>query len=209
MEQSKFYQIKNITEQEYTLVGCDGSVITRPIQDVDRLASAFTIQDSKDGDILACNEEILLFKSYSVQERISLYCWYNGQTNNFHNKEVVDVSLNKRNKIFPATKEQRDALMKAINDAGYKWNTETKTLEKLIQPKFKVGDMVRHKKTNRDDVYEISKVFDDSYCIDGFPWLIFIEYQDQYELVTNKFDPKTLKPLDRVLAKNDSSDYNL
>lgn len=33
-----------------------------------------------------------------------------------------------------------------MNDAGYKWNTETKTLEKLIQPKFKVGDMVRHKK---------------------------------------------------------------
>ena len=130
MEQSKFYQIKNITEQEYTLVGCDGSVITRPIQDVDRLASAFTIQDAKDGDILACNEEILLFKSYSAQERISLYCWYNGQTNNFHNKEVVDVSLNKRNKIFPATKEQRDALMKAMNDAGYEWNAEKKELKK-------------------------------------------------------------------------------
>ena len=46
----------------------------------------WTIQDAKDGDVLACNEEILLFKSYSVQGRISLYCWYNGQTNNFHNK---------------------------------------------------------------------------------------------------------------------------
>ena len=207
MEQSKFYQIKNITEQEYTLVGCDGSVITRPIQDVDRLASAFTIQDAKDGDILACNEEILLFKSYSVQERISLYCWYNGQTNNFHSKEVIDTLLTKRNKVCPATKEQRDLLFQKIKEAGYEWDVDKKELKKLVKPKFKVGDMVRHKKTNRDDVYEISKVFDDSYCIDGFPWLIFIEYQDQYELVTNKFDPKTLKPLDRVLAKNDSSDY--
>lgn len=207
MEQSKFYQIKNITEQEYTLVGCDGSVITRPIQDVDRLASAFTIQDAKDGDILACNEEILLFKSYSVQERISLYCWYNGQTNNFHSKEVIDTLLTKRNKVCPATKEQRDLLFQKIKEAGYEWDVDKKELKKLVKPKFKVGDMVRHKKTNRDDVYEISKVFDDSYCIDGFPWLIFIEYQDQYELVTNKFDPKTLKPLDSVLAKNDSSDY--
>ena len=130
MEQSKFYQIKNITEQEYTLVGCDGSVITRPIQDVDRLASSFTIQDAKDGDILACNEEILLFKSYSVQESISLYCWYNGQTNNFHSKEEIDISLNKRHKIFPATKEQRDTFMKAMNDARYEWDAEKKELKK-------------------------------------------------------------------------------
>ena len=200
------WYIDSLDNKNYQVSDGKGNYNYFPISKQDEM-HLWTIQDAKDGDILACNEEILLFKSYSVQERISLYCWYNGQTNNFHNKEVVDVSLNKRNKIFPATKEQRDALMKAMNDGGYKWNTETKTLEKLIQPKFKVGDMVRHKKTNRDDVYEISKVFDDSYCIDGFPWLIFIEYQDQYELVTNKFDPKTLKPLDRVLAKNDSSDY--
>ena len=90
----------------------------------------FTIQDAKDGDVLACEEEILLFKSYSVQVRISLYCWYNGQTNNFHSKEVNDVSLNIRNKIFPATKEQRDALMKAMNEAGYEWDIEKKELKK-------------------------------------------------------------------------------
>lgn len=74
----------------------------------------WTIQDAKDGDVLACNEEILLFKSYSAQERIYLYCWYNGQTNNFHSKEATDILLTKRNKIHPATKEQHDALMKAI-----------------------------------------------------------------------------------------------
>ena len=136
MEQSKFYQIKNITEQEYTLVGYDGSVITRPIQDVDRLASAFTIQDAKDGDVLACNEEILLFKSYSVpQGRISLYCWYNGHTNNFHSKEVTDILLTTTNKVCPATKEQRDTLMKAMNDAGYEWDAENKELKKLVNLK--------------------------------------------------------------------------
>ena len=90
----------------------------------------WTIEDAKDGDVLACNEEILLFKSYSVQGRISLYCWYNGQTNNFHNKEVIDISLNKRNKICPATKEQRDTFMKAMNDAGYEWDAEKKELKK-------------------------------------------------------------------------------
>ena len=91
----------------------------------------WTIQDAKDGDILACNEEILLFKSYSkLQGRISLYCWYNGHTNNFHSKEVIDILLTTRNKVCPATKEQRDALMKAMNDAGYEWDAENKELKK-------------------------------------------------------------------------------
>ena len=90
----------------------------------------WTIEDANDGDVLACKEEILLFKSYSVQERISLSCWYNGHTNNFHSKEEIDISLNKRHKIFPTTKEQRDTFMKAMNDAGYEWDAEKKELKK-------------------------------------------------------------------------------
>lgn len=103
----------------------------------EELIREWTIQDAKDGDILACNEEILLFKSYSaLQGRISLYCWYNGHTNNFHSKEVIDILLTTRNKVCPATKEQHDLLFQKIKEAGYKWNYETKTLEKLIKPKF-------------------------------------------------------------------------
>ena len=74
--------------------------------------------------------------------------------------------------------------------------------EESIKPKFKVGDRIRHKETNKDDVYEISEVYDDFYGIDGFNWGIYIKYQDQYELVPNKFDPKTLKPFDRVIIRN-------
>ena len=73
---------------------------------------------------------------------------------------------------------------------------------KVKKPKFKVGDRIRHKETNKDDVYEISKVYDDSYGIAGFTWMINMKYQDQYELVPNKFDPKTLKPFDRVIIRN-------
>ena len=93
----------------------------------------WSIQDAKDGDVLACNEEILLFKSYSVQGRISLYCWYNGQTKNFHSKEVDNTSLTTRNKIFPATKEQRDTLFAKMKEAGYEWNADKKELKKIEQ----------------------------------------------------------------------------
>ena len=95
----------------------------------EKLIREWTIQDAKDGDVLACNEEILLFKSYSEHGRFSLYCWYNEHTNNFHSNEVIDILLTTINKVYPATKEQRDALMKAINDAGYEW-TEKKELKK-------------------------------------------------------------------------------
>ena len=79
--------------------------------------------------------------------------------------------------------------------------------EEPIKPKFKVGDKIRHKETNKDDVYEISKVYDDSYGIVGFNWGIYMKYQDQYELVPNKFDPKTLKPFDKVLVR-DTADFS-
>lgn len=75
------------------------------------------------------------------------------------------------------------------------------TLEKLIVPKFKVGDKIRHKTANIDYVLEISRVYDDSYGIVGCGWMVSMEYQNEYELVPNKFNPKTLQPFDKVLVR--------
>ena len=131
MEQNKFYQIKNITEKEYTLVGCDGSVITRPIQDVDRLASAFTIQDAKNGDVLVNGSNIFIF-NFINNRRLMGYCHVNMDDENFYN----DIGRNEcfctiDAPITPATKEQHDALMKAMNEAGYEWDVEKKELKRL------------------------------------------------------------------------------
>ena len=124
------WKIEGRLNQFYILEGVEGGESRPTIDWVDKTFHLWTIQDAEDGDILACKEEILLFKSYSVQGRISLYCWYNGQTNNFHSKEVIDISLNKRHKIFPATKEQRDLLLQKMKEAGYEWDTKKKELKK-------------------------------------------------------------------------------
>ena len=100
--------------------------------------------------------------------------------------------------LFPS-KEQRD---------WSKFTAPWLKKEESIKPKFKVGDRIRHKETNKDDVYEISKVYDGSYGIAGFNWGIYMKYQDQYELVPNKFDPKTLKAFDRVIIKPDNGDWH-
>ena len=61
-----------------------------------------------------------------------------------------------------ATEEEREKLFKAIKDNGYKWNPKTKTLEKLVEPKFKVGDKIVKKKGISVPV-EITSVGDDFY----------------------------------------------
>jgi hypothetical protein len=128
MEQSKFYQIKNVTEHEYTLVDCDGSAITRPIQDVDKSASAFTIQDAKAGDVLASNRSIFIFSQEYMAGKPEAYC---GVMNGLFIVEPEDCWTNE--KCYPATKEQRDLLSLKMKEAGYKWDAEHKQLKKIEQ----------------------------------------------------------------------------
>ena len=127
------YKVEKIENYEYTLRHILGGSLCLSFSN-EKLIREWAIQDAKDGDVLACNEEILLFKSYSeLQGCISLYCWYNGHTNNFHSKEVIDILMTTTNKIYPATKEQRDTLMKAMNDDGYEWDVEKKELRKNVR----------------------------------------------------------------------------
>lgn len=170
----------------------------------------WSIQDAKDGDILTCNDEILLFKSSELKEHISLYCWYNGLINKFYSKEVNDILLTTINKICPATKEQRDLLFQKLKEAGYKWNAKTKTLEKLVKPKFKVGNKIIYtlrKYRGLSSQCIISEITDDKYIFTDGSYIL-ISDQDSWELVPDKkqkFDPKTLKPFDKVLGRGHDS----
>ena len=76
-----------------------------------------------------------------------------------------------------------------------------------IKPKFKVGDKIRHKTNNKDDVYEISAVYDNFYGLVDFAFMLDMKYQDLYELVPNKFDITTLIPFEsKVLTRNGDRD---
>ena len=101
-----------------------------------------------------------------------------------------------------ATEEERQKLFQAIKDSGYKWNSETKTLEK-IEPNFKVGDRIRHKKETKWTC--VIRRVDDRYWVDGHPtcYTIPLDEQDEYELVPDKFDITTLVPFEsRVLVRD-------
>ena len=110
----------------------------------------WSIADAQDGDVLVCEDkEYLLFKSFSNTDgRIKLYCWYNGQTGNFH-LGGVDTKLRKEAFICPATKEQQDTFFAKMKEAGYEWHSDTKELIEIVQKpadkpehKFKVGHWI-------------------------------------------------------------------
>lgn len=103
-----------------------------------------------------------------------------------------------------ATEEEKQKLFAAIKAKGYKWNSETKTLEKLIKPKFKVGNIVQNKDCYKVKITEVN-IEDECYGYEsliahGIGGISFNE-QNDWELVPNKFDITTLKPFDKVLVR--------
>lgn len=110
-----------------------------------------------------------------------------------------------------ATEEEKQKLFKAIEDNGYRWNAETKTLEKLIEPKFKVGDKIKKKKYYISGI--ITDINDGAYIVEyksGGVSYANIEFQEDWELVPDKFEITTLNPFDKVLVRqNDSGKWSI
>ena len=110
-----------------------------------------------------------------------------------------------------ATEEEKAKLFKTIKDNGYCWNGETKTLKKLVEPKFRVGDKVKHKCDKNNTIITITGSKNNYYYIQYYnnkneyqnEKLSFTD-QDKYELIIDKFDINTLKPFDKVLVRMDN-----
>lgn len=107
-----------------------------------------------------------------------------------------------------ATEEEKAKLFDAIKDNGYKWNAETKSLEKLVEPKFKVGDRIKakddYKKYITDGhVSTITSIKDGKYW-SGIFAIEYINEQDKWEL--DKFNITTLKPFESKVLVRDNVD---
>ena len=101
-----------------------------------------------------------------------------------------------------ATEHERELMMEAVRKYGFHWNPETKTLEKLIIPKFKIGNNIQSK-TDNNDKFTITDI--DNGCYygrgKGHEFLIPIVKQDNWELIPYKFDIETLNHFDKVLVR--------
>ena len=132
-----------------------------------------------------CRHQYVIIKLKDfLLERIN----FNGKLYNAYDGECI---------LFPS-KDQRD------------WSKFTAPwYNKLVEPKFKVGDKI----VNVPMKYmggsgakgTISEITDDKYIFtDGS--CMFISNQDNWKLDKDRFDPKTLKPFDKVLVRDSEKD---
>lgn len=161
----------------------------------------------KDGDVVVAEDDesfqLFLLKHLTHSEDDNSYDGYCYFGWDFQRNELFEKGNWGFNRL--ATEEEKQKLLQAIKDNGYKWDSETKTLEK-IKPNFKVGDKIKRKDV--DDIYtdEITTVEQTIYTFrsGGFQ---SIEYIDKnYELIPNKFDITTLKPLESKVLVRDCVD---
>ena len=166
----------------------------------------------KDGDVISVIINYYLWYGiYQKEFNDSLYCYvsYSIASENIYPSNALRVcSVDRISEIRLATEEEKQKLFDAIKANGYKWNAETKTLEKL--PKFKVGDRVKKKDSN-EDVVLITDIADNYYIVEtkyGMEVTISMSIQNNYELVPYKFDINTLKPFEsKVLVRSNDVYY--
>lgn len=174
----------------------------------------------KDGDVLYidCTDKddykqhdyiFILDKIYNGE--VHSYCHYYITKDDFQHRHLVGTCLtDDKYPIRFATEEEKAKLFQAIKDNGYKWNPETKTLEKLVEPRFKVGDRIKAICNNNQ--YDIKELTDTHYTLVEvkykFKYTEPISEDKKWELVPSKFDISTLIPFEsRVLVRNKYDDF--
>ena len=163
----------------------------------------------KDGDILYVktpNTEYIFIYKDNDQHNINDHVAYS-KSGTLYLKPSYNCGLcNKRNilNIRLATEEEKEKLFDKLQEEGYFWNGETKSLEKY---KFEVGHCITTTGEHKHVITQIKHnkyivTTDDKYLKDE----ILCACQENFNFYQEKFDITTLKPYDKVLVRfSDSS----
>lgn len=130
----------------------------------------WTIKDAKDGDVLATEYFIFIFKNIDNNNGVHYYCHYEIYKHEKDNQ--FDIALPQsfmgevgNSNYSPATKEQRELLFSKMKEAGYEWDADKKELKNVEQ------------KTNKYEGYcEGCNNFKGCVtCVDGDQWAHYNE----------------------------------
>ena len=135
---SDSWHIDSLDKKNYQVSDGKGNYNYFPISKQDEM-HIWTVQDAKDGDVLSYKNNQMV--------QVGIIEKYVGKHGGCSNTFKIYIGVNWDNNlkmdkymgcsnIHPATKEQRDFLMKEINDAGYEWDTEKKELRRIDQSKL-------------------------------------------------------------------------
>ena len=159
------------------------------------------------GDIIYTDGFVAILYNITESGTLWYYCYYSISGNCCKIKTDFGIGNVKDNELRLATEEEKQKLFDAIKANGYKWNPETKAVEKL--PRFKVGDRI--KSIYNGFQYDIKELTNTHYTLveveEKFKYTEPIGEDENWELVPNKFDITTLVPFEsRVLVREDKTD---
>lgn len=131
IKSKSIYQVEKKENYKYTLRHILGGSFCLSFSNED-LIRKWTIQDAMDGDVLVHNsfmfdDFIFIYNNTSI---LQAYCYYSSEKNKFIIENREHPCPWNMQEVTPATKEQRDTLMKAMNNTGYEWDVENKELKK-------------------------------------------------------------------------------
>ena len=147
----------------------------------------------KDGDVIhICDEYsdatftyVAILKQIEKGGRIYSHCFYNYEIAEFSTDDYLYDVFHMR---F-ATEEEKEKLLQAIKDNGYKWNAETKTLEKLPLHKFNISTLKPFEskvlvRADSDDLWKpaifgcyIKNEYSPYFTLGGISWTQCIPYE--------------------------------
>ena len=121
------FQIRSIKDNMY--LRSDDYFID--IETADKKFRLWSIQDAKDGDVLSYRDGqwIFIYKGIVTEDTFKYYALLSEKGITVNNAAFSLLT----SCIIPATKEQREQLLKAIADAGYTFDFEKKELKKIEQ----------------------------------------------------------------------------
>ena len=182
-------KITGIDADSYEAEFFDGSTRFSDIGFVDRNFRPWTVEDAKDGDVLAFYSEYKGNKTEQVGIIEKYVGRHGGCSNSFSIYAGVDWENNLQmggymgsSDIQPATKEQRDLLFQKMKDSGYEWDAEKKELNNIVEPKFKIGDWVIGRATENEP-RQIAEITKDGYKTTYGGW-IGLSFEEDMRLWT-------------------------
>jgi hypothetical protein len=132
-EDDTIFQIVRVLDNTYNYRTIEGEKYFCTHYSLENDARLWTIQDAKDGDVLATLDHILIFEKFLSKDGGVSYCHYDFGCSRpqFNFNKDDNWYFGKEAKVYPATKEQRDLLFQKMKEAGYEWDAEKKELKKV------------------------------------------------------------------------------
>ena len=207
------YQVEKIENYEYTLrhILDDSFRMWLSFSD-EKFIREWTINDAKDGDVLACGVKVtdcpFIFHNLTKELCPRSYCGVNTLGHFQDNDENGGFWCDSK-EVRPATKEQRDLLFTKMKEAGWEWDDKKKELKKIrqkstdkIEPKFHQGDWTV---SNLDGkARQISEVhffeYNSYYVVDENPVNL-----EEYDRLHHLWTIQDAKDGDAVVDKSDGT----